>query len=50
MNITRPKPNAIDMENKNSIEYWERVRTEHMWKQKRLMKKLSVYKFKYDRK
>lgn len=50
MDITRPKPNAIDMENKNSIEYWERVRKEHMWKQKRLMKKLSLFKFKYDRK
>ena len=26
MDVTRPKPNAIDMENKNTIEYYERLR------------------------
>ena len=49
MDVNRPKPNAIDMENKNTIEYWERVRQEHMWMQKRLMKK-KLFRFKNDRK
>ena len=47
MDVKRPKPNAIDMENKNTVEYWERVRKEHMWQQKRLMRK-KIYKFKFD--
>merc|ERR1719340_548116 len=36
MDVTRPKPKAIDMENKNTIEYYEQLRQEHMWKQRHL--------------
>ena len=49
MDVKRPKPYAIEMEDKNSIEYWERVRTEHMWKQKRMFKK-KLFRHKTDRK
>ena len=48
MDMTRPKPNAIDMKDKNSIEYYERLRQEHMWMQKRLMKK-KLFRYKLDR-
>ena len=39
MDVHRPKPMAADMEDKNTIEYWERVRLEQSWMQKRLAKK-----------
>ena len=49
MDVKRPKPNAIDMENKNTIEYRDRVRQEHIRQQKRLMKK-KIYRWKFDTK
>ena len=38
MDVKRPKPMSYDMEDKNSIEYWLKVREEQLIKHKKLMK------------
>ena len=49
MDVSRPKPNARDMKDKNTIEYYEKLRQEHMAMQRRLMRK-KLFRSKLDRK
>jgi hypothetical protein len=42
MDVKRPKPMSYEMENKDTIEYWLKVREEQLIKHRKLMK-LKVF-------